>query len=29
MVDSSDAPIKTVVDRILASLAAHANGAAT
>ena len=29
VVDSSDAPIKTVVDRILASLAAHANGAAT
>ena len=29
VVDSSDAPVKTVVDRVLEALAAHANGAAT
>jgi shikimate kinase len=29
VVDSSDVPIKTVVDRVLEALAAHANGAAT
>ena len=29
MVESSDVPIKTVVERVLAAVAAHANGAAT
>jgi shikimate kinase len=29
VIESSDVPIKTVVERVLAALAAHANGAAT
>ena len=29
MVDSSNVPIKTVVDRVVEALAAHADGAAT